>query len=300
MILAAVLLAILPMVLGGAETICFNDDNGHFGQDPITPFAGPDLQTIITSIQNNQLLLAGGSQVNNSLFQMENGDSIIVQYQTALVCLQNPDVFGNALDFADTVTALDNFVSQCCSDLSGTCQGGGTAVGNLGGGISPGQVNLWIQNLNDSISHNCILAGDMTNLASWNVAGAITPGIGQTAASVMTSSFSKDQVFAAVFGGIGSLGALAAAFRGFKRVNPLPIAEELQVFVSTEVVAEVSEDTVLDISKEAQALRDIVALLQASGDLPTAEADIAATVADAVADGVAGAAIGIADGDDIF
>ena len=73
------LLALLPSVLGEAETICFNDNTNHF-DDKITPFAITDLQAIIASIQNNNLQLAGGKQVTDSVFSMGSIESIVVQF----------------------------------------------------------------------------------------------------------------------------------------------------------------------------------------------------------------------------
>ncbi|KAK4892398.1 hypothetical protein LTR27_009054 [Elasticomyces elasticus] len=208
------LLAVLPGVRSDANTgiVCFSDNPSHF-RDPITEFSGADLQAIITSLQQNNLNTIGGNQPNNSEFELPGLTNHMIEYVTARVCIQSPDIVGNNLGFDQLITALQGFVNQCCSDTTASCAGGGTSVTGLGtGAIRPGSANIWIHNHVNGIANDCLNGQDVPQIQSWTIAGQssfTSGGITGVSQDIVKQQFTKTDKIGLAVGGPAVVALLA-------------------------------------------------------------------------------------------
>ncbi|KAK5165211.1 uncharacterized protein LTR77_009309 [Saxophila tyrrhenica] len=280
--LAFGLLALTRQVLGDNE-VCFNDDPGHFG-DTINPLAGPDLQNIISSIGNKQLINMGGDAVDrNGDFIVPAHHSLLIDYNTARVCFQNPQSFGDqTMTFAEAFAALSSFVSACRLDLETPVSGGGTAVGK-DSSVGKTQMNIWIQNVHDGMTHDCLGNQPASHVSSFNLATINGQGVSGTTLEVMRSQFPDELKYAAAFGGVAGVASMAAVIQGVI-VDPRPLAIELEIVATSTIEVVVTEaDKVIDISAAAGRIGEIVKLLEADGVIATVEAEIALTTAEAIA-----------------
>ena len=278
------LLSLAPAVSG---LTCFNDDKSHF-PDIVNSPATSDVNAIINSLQQNITTTIGGFALDPSSIHVPKTQSVIIDYGSARVCLANANLlFSTFVGTDQVIQALDGFLSACCTDDTGPCQGGSTEVDGLPTNIDhSGVVFVFVQSSHDGIEHGCLQTADddpntlVTTWAVGGVAGAVT------ATSVGIAALGPAELFALRYGGRIALSAIQALISKFS-VGAQALAVPLEVAI-TSTVDILSDATPDELAAAAETrLKAIIQLLEDDGVLAAEEATSVGVALSAEAAGAA-------------
>ena len=267
---------------------CYNDNKAHYPDITRQPDTS-DVQAIIDSLNANSFSPVGGSGLGSPIHVLK-AQTVVLDYQTARVCIVNPGILFSTFVGMDQVSsALTEFRNTCCPDLDQPCQGGSTGVDHLVTNIDhSAQVFIFVQHVSDGVKNGC-LGGQTSNIVELVTSWAVgTIGIAAAIPTLALSQLTEAELFALRYGSYFGVSAMSALLKGFAALPEglvLPLAD-----IVNEQLA------LADAAAYAQRVKDILGILDAE-EIITADAVSTAEAGLAAAEEVA---VGIAILDDGF